>query len=426
MKILGTTLQFLFEVSTEQDFNDGSWQPGPALLPTRTNSTGEELVYDTARRVRHLSARIEQILFTDSRRWRNEERHVIECVEFSAFSSRRHFIVAVHVKKMIENTSEDFVDQARASAIEVARLAILGPSAEGPFEIIRSYCLAFTVVETSPGLRPESRHREMREVVADALETFDMTVRSGPISSFDDGLDAALADGWLMEVNPRTLIAVRPNRALLILASDGEDLAGDMADLVQKSDEATLGPPMFERTRAQWHSIFLDTFLVGLLQRAGLNSIRNDFALVASRRANVEELVAMERQFAEFKAAAWHHRITEMETVNSALRSYQKQHGLDDLLGEVSRDLSQFSSQLQAVSAERSSIAVMLLTFVLVPLTSMVALCATLIPSESTWYVKALFFLGTIPASIVAGVILSELVPGTRGLIRSSVLRRQD
>jgi hypothetical protein len=124
----------------------------------------------------------------------------------------------------------------------------------------------------------------------------------------------------------------------------------------------------------------------------------------------LSKVFALDKEFASFKAFVWWHQITEEETANRVLRAYQIRHALDDLLGEVSRDLGHYASQIQTLSTARSSAAVTVLTVTLFPLTVLLGVAAAVVPGSASWWEKCLLYGASVPLSLLVGLgILSTM-----------------
>lgn len=182
--------------------------------------------------------------------------------------------------------------------------------------------------------------------------------------------------------------------------------------------EASPGKGNNEYAELQVHTLFVDCFIVGLLQRAGLNGIADRFSLMANHRPRVHEMMDLERAFAEFKSAIWWHQVTEESTANDLLRAFQTQYRLDDMLAEVGRDIAHYSGQIQTLSNARGTAAVTVLTIVIVPLTVLCYLVTSLLPASASGVQKTLAFLGTVPASLFVGLGVAALIPGYVSFLR--------
>ena len=160
----------------------------------------------------------------------------------------------------------------------------------------------------------------------------------------------------------------------------------------------------------QAHTVLVDCFALGMLQRAGLNAIADSFAAMADTKPRLSKIFALDEEFASFKAFVWRHHITEEETANRVLRAYQIRHALDDLLDEVSQDLGHYASQIQTLSTARSSAAVTILTVTLFPLTVLLSVATAVVPGDASWWEKCLLFSASVPLALLIGIgILSTM-----------------
>jgi hypothetical protein len=175
----------------------------------------------------------------------------------------------------------------------------------------------------------------------------------------------------------------------------------------------------------EWHTIFLDCFLLGILQRSGLNRIADQFAGLTDHQPRVSEMLKLERSFAEFKAAVWWHQVTEERAANQVLRAFQREHSLDDLLAELGRDLSHYSDQIQTLSVARSSAALTVLSLTLLPITVILYIIQSVVPANWGDLLRIGAFLLSVPIALALAMGLAALIPGYLELLRD-VIRRSD
>jgi len=222
------------------------------------------------------------------------------------------------------------------------------------------------------------------------------------------------------------------NDLLIMVEHDGCSLVG-VADADESPDpfeswlagESAHDDSQLTFVELEWHTIFLDCFLLGILQRSGLNRIADQFAGLTDHQPKISEMLKLERSFAEFKAAIWWHQVTEERAANQVLRAFQREHSLDDLLAELGRDLSHYSDQIQTLSVARSSAALTVLSLTLLPITVILYIIQSVVPANSGDFLRIGAYLLSVPIALVLAFGLAALIPGYLELLRDVVRRSE-
>jgi hypothetical protein len=215
-------------------------------------------------------------------------------------------------------------------------------------------------------------------------------------------------------------VAVDHDGAAIVVDLD-RDSETDVFGTWARGEPAELASGAAASVQFQAHTVLVDCFVLGMLQRAGLNGIADSFAAMADSQPRLANVLALEKEFASFKAFVWWHHVTQEETANRVLRAYQIRHGLDDFLAEVARDLGQYSSQIQTLSAARSSAAVTILTVTLVPLTVLLAIIVAVLPSDYPWWAKCLALGASVPLALLVGIGVLSFMKGYLEFLRDVI-----
>lgn len=108
-------------------------------------------------------------------------------------------------------------------------------------------------------------------------------------------------------------------------------------------------------------SVYLDAFLLALLQRHVLDSFANTLSRFDDRYRSGAELRRLETQLTYFRNTLWWRQITQSGPAQDILRAAQRQHGVEELFHDVVADISDFSRQVQSEIDFRTNTALRLL-----------------------------------------------------------------
>lgn len=107
-----------------------------------------------------------------------------------------------------------------------------------------------------------------------------------------------------------------------------------------------------------FRSVYLDTFLLGAVQRARLEQLADDLADLEDPTRSVEPLLALHREVSTFRNTYWWRHATPHGIGNALLHGYQEQHRLPERASEVFEELAEYSEQARIAEARRQSEAV--------------------------------------------------------------------
>jgi hypothetical protein len=218
---------------------------------------------------------------------------------------------------------------------------------------------------------------------------------------------------------------------VIIIAHDGCSMVG-ISDLMEDPDpfdnwlhrDAAVGDSTsITFSELLWHSVFVDCILLGMQQRSGLNRIADRFAGLTDHRPRISEMLSLEQSFAEFKAAVWWHQVTEERAANQVLRAFQREHSLDDLLTELGRDLSHYSDQVQTLNVARSSAAITVLSLTLLPITVLLYIFQSILPSNASDFLRVCVYLASVPIALMVALGIASVMPGYLELLHDIVRR---
>ena len=412
-----------FVVIGELEGNRGidftAWHPGPLPLRFGQIGSGQPFAIDRKTRSDYFSARVVDRLYPEGQRFwkvaRSDgdvtELRFIEVVYFhEGGSDKASYYVMLHASltgsALFALTS--LVSDVRKSFLNIAVLELI-PGAQDQFELElrRTYSLSTALIPAgSKSTIPDIDEWTPPEQVAWALASrWSGSASTAPPQAALDRVDQS---GGLIRAKRNVAIVVDRNGAGVAIA-DSPDADDPFTEWV--ASRAPKHGSLADFTQLQVHTYFTDCFLLALQQASGLNSIADSFAAISDRRPRLRDLGRIEARYSLFKTRVWRHQVTEESTANELLAVFQRQHGLDDLLGEVDRDLNYLSAQIQTEAAARSGSAVMMLTLVLFPLTIAIAIITSLIsPSMGAWE-KLLAYLVTIPLSLAIALVITLLIP---------------
>lgn len=404
----------LIEVATKTS----DWMEGPLVLSV-IDSNGVETRTGEAERLTYFSNRIASALYPLGRRkWRQVENGFLEVLLPSTSVPNATHLFALHiplsenydtasvVEVVLQFTKDMPSKVASAISIEASRI-----------QVIRSYYMISGVIdEFADALLPTQydNHWSLADQYAWRLSTL-INGEFGNSPPIDEIAELRKSGSKISLTNDQVVI-VAHDGCSFVGVSRTVNRDNPFASWVEGN--AALDDSGLAIVELEWHSIFLDSFFLGILQRSGLNRIADEFAGLTSHEPTVSEMLRLERSFAEFKAAIWRHQITEERAANQILRAFQREHALDDLLAELGRDLSHYSGQIQTLSVAQSSAALTLLSITLIPITVILYILQSIIPSKSGDLLRIGVFLLSVPISLLFAFILASFIPGYLKLLR--------
>ena len=401
------SIALLCEYNSEvsPDLND--WQEGPLPLSLR-QPQGSTLTSDTQGRLSYFSARVGSTLFPSRRRhWRRRDEGFAELI--APTQGGKTYIVIVHSPLGDHHSVDDAAACVTHAAEGLNNLVgeMLFPRIppQQRTQARRTYWLVFAAASHPSG-------RASLEPLSMAL----MFSRGSSVVPDQDELMRLTAEGSLFEPDLGLAVAVEHDGAAIVVDVDGA--VPNSFEWWSQGEPADPSLSAAPAVQFQAHTVLVDCFALGMLQRAGLNAIADSFAAMADVQPRLSKVFALDKDFASFKAFVWWHHITEEETANRVLRAYQIRHALDDLLDEVSRDLGHYASQIQTLSTARSSAAVTILTVTLFPLTVLLSFATALVPQGASWWEKCLLFGASVPLSLLIGVGVLSTMKGYLQFLR--------
>lgn len=167
-----------------------------------------------------------------------------------------------------------------------------------------------------------------------------------------------------------------------------------------------------------FRSIYLDSLLIGHVQRLQLSRIADDLAALGDPVRHPERLVELEQELTTFRNVFWWQQLGPHWHGNELLDAYQRQHQIPELLAEVVDGLDDYSRQTRTSAAQRTSALLGVLTIVGLPASFAVGLMRALGIEELGWILISL-----VVAAAISAALFSTRTGRT--LIRPLVLRRK-
>jgi hypothetical protein len=395
-----------FQSETPPDLRE--WHDGPLPVALQQRG-GPTLTSDAEGRLSYFAARVGPTLYPIGRRhWRHRPEGFAEVI--APAPGGHTYVVVVHNPLGTDLTVEDAVVRIAHETESLNELVggmffpQVAPDHRGHTR--RAFWLVFAAAS-------HARTGASIDSASAAL----MLSRGTSVPPDRHELDRVAAEGSLFEPDPGLVVAVEHDGAALVV-DIGSDVPVDSFEPWSRQEPVDPTASLAISEQFQAHTVLVDCFALGMLQRAGLNAIADSFAAMADTKPRLSKVFALDEEFASFKAFVWRHHITEEETANRVLRAYQIRHALDDLLDEVSQDLGHYASQIQTLSSARSSAAVTILTVTLFPLTVLLSVATALVPDDASWWEKCLLFGASVPLALLIGVGILSTMKGYLQFLR--------
>lgn len=116
-----------------------------------------------------------------------------------------------------------------------------------------------------------------------------------------------------------------------------------------------------------FRSIYLDTLLLGQLQRLILTQIADDLAAVSDPILDPQRLTELEHELTTFRNVFWWRHLGPQWHANALLAEYQRQHAIPELLDQISNELGDYSSKAERSATQRSEALLGVLAVVSLP-----------------------------------------------------------
>jgi len=252
-------------------------------------------------------------------------------------------------------------------------------------------------------------------------------VQVTPEGALDQPLPSPTYDGWTPELQWLWLLAsATPADAYRPAPEIGQGLANSLLRfsagwqaLVLRDGAAFLGSgpdmgPIYrlaDDPELHFRTIYLDSFLLGMIQRLRLGGIADDLAALGDPVRHPERLDELERELAEFRNVFWWQQLGPQWHGNQLLRAYQRQHEIPELLAQVVEQLGDSARKAQTAAGQRTEALLGVLTVVGLPFGLAVAIQHALELPDWKW------LLVSFAAATVCTVGLLLTTPG-RGLVR--------
>ncbi len=211
-----------------------------------------------------------------------------------------------------------------------------------------------------------------------------------PAPEIGDGLADSLvqlSDGWLG-------LVLRDGAAFL-------GAGPDMGPIYRLADDPEL----------HFRTIYLDAFLLGMIQGRRLGEIADDLAALGDPVRHPDRLDGLERELAEFRNVFWWQQLGPQWHGNEILRAYHRQNEIPELLDQVAGQLTESARKAQTAASNRAGALLGVLTVVGLPFGLAVGILAALEIPDWRWLAVSL----ALATVCTAGLLLTT--PG-RELVR--------
>lgn len=151
-----------------------------------------------------------------------------------------------------------------------------------------------------------------------------------------------------------------------------------------------------------FRSIYLDAFLLGMIQRLRLGEIADRLASLGDPVRQPERLAELEDEMAEFRNVFWWQQLGAQWHGNQLLRAYQRQHEIPELFSQVIGELEDYSRKAQTAATQRTEALLGVLTIVGLPFGLAVGILHTLGNDSWVWLLVSLAAAATLSGAILA------------------------
>lgn len=182
-------------------------------------------------------------------------------------------------------------------------------------------------------------------------------------------------------------------RALIL--RDGASFIGagtDMGPLYALSQEPEV----------HFHSIYLDAFLVGHVQRMRLTAIADDLAGLGDPDAEPERLARLDQEMTAFRNVYWWQQASAHLHGTALLAAYQRQQAIPDLFSQLVDELATFASRVRIDAEQRTGAFIGLLTIVGLPYGLSLAVLHAIGEERLEWLIIAM-----LASTVVAALLLA-------------------
>jgi len=382
------------------------WDEGP--LPVREG----EAIADAGARRSYFNERSAQALYGPTRLHRNADRTI----------DPRHADFTVIGLELVAGALLVIHGSLRADGLKLveslARLVDLGP--ESP---ARHWC---DDLLAGHGRISASARRATALVQVTPDGDLDRPLRSPDYDTWPRELQWL----WLLaSATPADAYSPPPEAGTGLSASVLRFSAGWRA-LVLRDGAAFLGSgpdmgPIYRLSpdpELHFRSIYLDAFLLGMVQRLRLGEIADRLASLGDPVRQPERLAELEQEAAEFRNVFWWQQLGAQWHGNQLLRAYQRQHEIPELFSQVIGELEDYSRKAQTAATQRTEALLGIITVVGLPFGLAVGILHALEITSWVWLAASL----AVAAVLSAALLLTSPWRNLVRLWRVVGWRRQD
>lgn len=169
----------------------------------------------------------------------------------------------------------------------------------------------------------------------------------------------------------------------------------------------------YDGTTYHLRTLYADAVALACLQRIFLEAIGGAVARTGRHEPKRDEVARLERDLLSFRRTYWSAHFGRREAIDVILAACQDQFGLQAEMDRLTRDLGEFSRQVQAAASETTNAILGLLTAVGLPITVGIAMWQGLADNDypSLWK--------TVALSGVVSLGLVLVFPGLKRLLSS-------
>lgn len=234
-------------------------------------------------------------------------------------------------------------------------------------------------------------------------------------------------DRWSPELQWLWLFAsATPAAAYLPAPESGEALGASLLlfsagwrALVLRDGAAFLGSgpdmgPIYRLSadpEVHFRSIYLDAFLLGMIQRLRLGEIADRLAALGDPVRHPDRLGQLQQEAATFRNVLWWRQLGPHWAGSELLRAYQRQHEIPELFAQVVGELDDYARTAQTAASQRVEALLGIITVVGLPFGLAVGIMHALEISDWEWLVVSL----AAAAAFTAAILVTA--PG-RALVR--------
>jgi hypothetical protein len=161
--------------------------------------------------------------------------------------------------------------------------------------------------------------------------------------------------------------------------------------------------PFYPSAELYFQSIYLDSLLLGMVQRYALEALADNVAALRDPIRAPGAVHRTERSLTEFRNVYWWTHLSGHGPANELNRVYGAQHRLPELSQQLFSEISEYSRQVQTAASEQSSAFLGLLTIIGLPLGAVVGVFQAMNLDSPVAFVLA----------AIGATLLSSLALGT-------------